>query len=378
MARALARRSGPLLCGLGIAGAGAAAAWSPRAARGAADQVWPAFALVAGLLLIGIVADRDGVFRRLGEVLGRAAPNGVALFCGASLAVGVVTTVLNLDTAAAFVTPVLVYCARSRDEDEAPLLVAAILVANAGSLLLPGSNLTNLIVLRSTHLGGLQFVARTWPAALGAFACTTGGLLWLERRHLAGGAPSLERTPMRGWLGTVGIAGATACVLVLPDAALPVLGLGVGLAVIEVARRRLDPGDVASRVGVPVVVGLFGLAVALGTVGRVSGFPTASLRDAGTFAAAGLGALGSVLVNNLPAASLLAARHVRSPVGLLVGLDVGPNLFFTGSLAWFVWLRAARGAGAQPRLTRAVLRGAVLAPVAMAVACGALAASGRA
>ena len=53
-------------------------------------------------------------------------------------------------------------------------------------------------------------------------------------------------------------------------------------------------------------------------------------------------------MNNLPAASLLAAHAPPHPYSLLVGLNVGPNLFVTGSLAWVLWLRAAPGAGAQP------------------------------
>lgn len=89
-----------------------------------------------------------------------------------------------------------------------------------------------------------------------------------------------------------------------------------------------------------------------------------------------MAAVASVLVNNLPAASLLAARVPPRPFALLVGLDVGPNLFVTGSLAWILWLRAAATAGAAPSIARATRLGVVAAPLAMAGALGVLVLAG--
>ena len=74
------------------------------------------------------------------------------------------------------------------------------------------------------------------------------------------------------------------------------------------------------------------------------------------------------MFNNLPAASLLAARATQHPFALLVGLNLGPNLFVTGSLAWFLWLRSARAAGANPSIAKASRIGAVAVPVSMAAA----------
>ena len=85
-----------------------------------------------------------------------------------------------------------------------------------------------------------------------------------------------------------------------------------------------------------------------------------------------------MLVNNLPAASLLAARQPPHPYALLVGLNVGPNLFVTGSLAWVLWLRAARNAGGNPDVRRASLLGLASVPVAIAVAVGLLQLGGAA
>ena len=87
-------------------------------------------------------------------------------------------------------------------------------------------------------------------------------------------------------------------------------------------------------------------------------------------------ALTSVLVNNLPAASLLAARTPPHPFALLLGLDVGPNLFVTGSLAWVLWWRTTRSAGVRPPTTRAVVLGLVSAPVAVTAGLVALSVTG--
>jgi arsenical pump membrane protein len=91
---------------------------------------------------------------------------------------------------------------------------------------------------------------------------------------------------------------------------------------------------------------------------------------------AGLAAAASVLVNNLPAASLLASRTPDHPFALLIGLNLGPNLFVSGSLAWLLWLRSARAAGARPSIAKAVRFGVVAAPVSMVAAVGVLMAAG--
>ena len=81
-------------------------------------------------------------------------------------------------------------------------------------------------------------------------------------------------------------------------------------------------------------------------------------------------------MNNLPAASLLAARTPPHPLALLVGLNVGPNLFVTGSLSWILWYRSACAAGRRPSVGRVTVLGLASAPLAMAAAVGVLVASG--
>src|SRR6058998_1655457 len=140
----------------------------------AAGQAWPPFVLVTGLLLVGAVAAEDGLFEALGARLADARLGAQGLLLALLALVAAVTAVLNLDTSVVFLTPVLVHAARGRDLDERPFLYGSVFMANAASLLLPGSNLTNLLVLRSAPQGGGSFAAHMFPAWLAACAVTAG------------------------------------------------------------------------------------------------------------------------------------------------------------------------------------------------------------
>jgi arsenical pump membrane protein len=363
--------------GLGCVGAVVAAAARPGEARSAAAQDWPPFVLVSGLLLIGLVADEDGLFAAAGHVLARVARNGLVLYAGAVLLIATVTTLLNLDTSVAFLTPILVYTARSRGEGEAPLLYGCILLSNAGSLMLPGSNLTNLIVLGQVHLSGGHFFREMAPPGIAAVLVTAAVVGLAHHRALrttAAVAGQVEQ-PVYG-VGLVAILAATVLVLVLRSSALPVAAVGVA-AVLLKSRGRPGQGQrVLEVLGLPVLIALFGVAVALGTLGRVWSGPAQLLHHLGSWATAAVAAALTVLVNNLPAASLLASRLPPRPFALLVGLNIGPNLFVTGSLAWALWWRAARTARANPSLSRAARLGVIAAPLAIAAALATLSYTG--
>jgi arsenical pump membrane protein len=358
----------------------AAALAHPADAKAAASQDWSPFVLVTGLLLIGLVANDDGLFAAAGQRLARMTKSGVVLFVGVTVMLGVVTAVLNLDTSVAFLTPVLVYAARSRGGGGAALLYGSLLLSNAGSLFLPGSNLTNLIVLGHLRLSGAQFLDHMWAPALAALVVTAVVVGWIERGSLRAGGPAPGRPeaperperPVFG-LGLLAVVLATVLVVVVPAPALPVAIVGAGATAVRLARRREHPRRVLNVLGLPVLVGLFGVAVAFGTLGRVWSGPATLLSHLDLWGTAAVGGVSSVLVNNLPAASLLAARTPPHPFALLIGLNVGPNLFVTGSLAWFLWLRAARGAGATPSIARASRLGAVAVPLALSAAVGLLA-----
>jgi arsenical pump membrane protein len=366
-----------LLAAVGGAGLIAAVLSHPSAARSAAAQNWPPFVLVAGLLLIGLVADDDGLFAFVGHRLARAAPSGIVLFFGAVVIIGMVTALLNLDTSVAFLTPVLIYTARSRGEGEGPLLYGCLLLSNAGSLFLPGSNLTNLIVLGHLHLSGGQFLAHMWAAALASLVVTAAVIGGCEHRSLRVRVenPTPAKRPALG-LGVAAVFAATVLVVVLHNAAIPVAATGLAAVAARILAGKEDARHAAEVLGVPVLVGLFGVAVALGTLGRVWSGPADLLTHLDRWSTAVVAAASSMLVNNLPAASLLAARRPVHPYSLLVGLNLGPNLFVTGSLAWLLWLRAARSAGSHPSIAKASRLGVVAVPLSIAAALSSLALTG--
>src|ERR1700722_18147392 len=210
---AVARHWGPAAGGCGLLLTAVLVA--PHEARAAAAQDWPPFVLVGGLLLVGLVADGDRLFAAGGHLLARLSPNGVLLYAGTAVLVVVVTTLLNLDTSVTFLTPVLVYAARSRGgREEAPFLYACLLLSNAGSLLLPGSNLTNLIVLGHLHLSGRAFLAHMALPALAAVAVTALVVGAVHHRALRTTAV-LTAEPDRPVLGVGLVAIAVVTVLVV-------------------------------------------------------------------------------------------------------------------------------------------------------------------
>lgn len=335
----------------------------------AAGQVWPAFALVTGLLLVGVVAEQDGLFAAAGRGLARAPGGTRAVYVVALSLVAVVTAILNLDTSVFFLTPMLLHLARARRVDEAPFLYGAVFMSNAASLFLPGSNLTNLIVLHGEHVSGATFFARTWPAALTATVSTAVLLLALFRRELAQeSSPQQEQSSPRLRVGLVAVLASSVLVLVLSAPALPVLAVGVAAVIADRAPRR----RITAAVDVRVLAGLFALAVLLGGLGRWWHGPASLLHSLDDWETAGAGALASLVVNNLPASVLLTPTPPVHGRSLLLGLNLGPNLAITGSLSAFLWLRVARSLGARPSAVRYTQCGLVLVPLSIAASIAAL------
>lgn len=335
----------------------------------AAGQVWPAFVLVAGLLLVGVVAEEDGLFAAAGSALARLPGSARALYLVALGLVALVTAILNLDTSVFFLTPVLLHLARARGIDEAPFLYGAVFMSNAASLYLPGSNLTNLIVLHGEHVSGATFFARTWPAAVAATAVTAALLTLLFHRELArpaeeDGDPARPRVAV----GALAVALAVVLVLVLSNPALPVLGVGIAAVLLARAPR----GRILAAVDVRVLAGLFALAVLLGGLGRWWHGPVSLLSSLDRWETAGMGALAALVVNNLPASVLLTPTPPVHARALLLGLNLGPNLAVTGSLSAFLWLRVARSLDASPSVLRYSKLGLVIVPVSIAASLAAL------
>jgi arsenical pump membrane protein len=275
-----------------------------------------------------------------------------------------------------FLTPIVLHAAWSRGVDDRPFLYGTVLMSNSASLLLPGSNLTNLLVLGSQHVSGAAFVAAMFPAWAAAVLVTAAVLIAWRRRgpgKTMDGAPSQPRTaPRRYGLGLAAIVVAGALVLTLSDPALPVLALGPATASCQVALRRLPPTAAARTLSAPLLLGVFVLAVGLGSAARLWGTPAQLMQTLAPWQTAGFAAGASVIVNNLPAAMLLASGVPAHPRALLIGLNLGPNLALSGSLSALLWMRVARATGAKPSAATYTRLGLVLVPCSIAAALVAL------
>jgi arsenical pump membrane protein len=334
---------------------------SATGAHAAFSQAWPAFALVAGLLLIGAAAARENLFEAAGVAVAGAPGGPLALLAGLLVIEAAITAVLNLDTAVVFMTPVLLHAARRRGLRDDAFLYGAVFMANAASLLLPGANLTNLIVLAHDPVSGITFgerLAAAWAVSVGI---TIAFVACVFRRSLARGiAPDDgEDARLRPGPGTLGVVAAAALVLVLSRPALPVLALGVAVALVA----RLGMRRALHAANPMLLLGVLGLAVLLGTAARAWNIQL--LEHAGRWETAWVAAGASVVVNNLPAAVVLSAHAPAHPRALLLGLDLGPNLAVTGSLAAVLWLQVARAAGARPSVLRYSLLGLALVPLTL-------------
>ena len=341
----------------------------PTALSHTLAQTWPPFVLIAGLLLVGMVAASDRLFEAAGTLAARLPGGGLVLFTSLMALVIAVTVILNLDTSVVFLTPILLHTARRRHLGETAFLYGAVFMSNSASLLLPGSNLTNLLVLHGGNASGGSFAAGMAPAWAAAVVVTMAVLVVWRRADLkATTREEIGPVPPRWGAGMIGVIGATVMVLVLPDPALSVFGLGVAVVVVQRATGRLALPEAARAANPALLAGLFTVAVALGVLARVWGVPGRLMGSVGTVASAWIATASSCLVNNLPAAVLLSSSSPLHPRALLIGLDLGPNLVVTGSLSAIFWLQVAKREGANPSVRTYSAVGIVLVPLSIMAA----------
>ncbi len=329
---------------------------------------WPPFVLITGLLFIGHVAAREGIFQSVGRLVARVPGNDAALFAVTMTAVAIVTALLNLDTSVVFMTPVALHAARVRGADETAFAFVAILMSNAASLLLVGSNLTNMLVFAGHPVHGAVFAAHMTLAWVTSVVITIAMVIGWRRRQLW--RPSAAVTERAAWHvgpGAISALVAVGLMLATSQPALPVFALGAALEI----GGLLGPRRVAWRevlgVASPLVVGpLFAVAVLVGWLGRNWHGAARLIAHANSFTTAGIGAAASLVINNLPAASLFAGQPIPHPYALLLGLNLGPNAFVTGAMSTMLWWRLVRGDGLTPTIGQFVLIGLPVTIVTLA------------
>ncbi len=355
------------------------------------DRLLPTLVFLASIFVIAEAVRAAGLFERAGGFLSRRAGTSVRrLLVAISLAAVAVTTVMSLDATAVLFTPVVIgFVGSRRIDSERPLLVTTQL-ANAGSGLLPVSNLTNLLVFSAT---GLTFGGFAVRMALPTAAASAVVVAVVCRRPRGGLSmdPQSARPEHRTLDGFARFVIAALVVLFLAFFVVSQLGgepawaAAVGAAILAVATivaRRERPRVVLAAASPSFVV----FVAALGVVVQAAvqhGLGSAARElmpdGAGFWALLAIVAMAAMLanvVNNIPATLVLLPVLAAGPTGrllaLLVGVNVGPNLTYTGSLATLLWRRVVRAEDLEPS-RRAFFRLAFLAtPLALMLSTVAL------
>lgn len=370
---------GAVLCALAIA-AVATGVLPLDAAASIAARVWPILVFVVAITVVAELSATAGLFDHVAAALARVARGRTWVLWITVVALAAVTTAfLSLDTTAVLLTPVVVAVARRHRLDPAPFAFVTVVLAATSSLLLPVSNLTNLLAVEG---GGVHdpwaFVALLGPSALVAIVVSAAVLtaLFLRRlpRRFPPAAPPVSHD--RVLLTASGVIVAVLLPLLVAGVPpwMPALAAAVVLAAFFAVRapRALRPGLVPGPLLV-FAVGLFfvvGAAASLG-LGAVTAWAAGGGDDPWElWRLAATGVVAANAMNNLPA--FLALEGVAdSPVrlaALLIGVNAGPLLTPWASLATLLWRERLDAMGVHIPWRRFIALGAVVAPVTVAAA----------
>jgi arsenical pump membrane protein len=369
-------------------------------ARAAADRLLPVLGFLAAILVLGALCERAGLFLAAGARLATASHGSPLRLLGGVFGLAAATTaVLSLDTTVVLLTPVVHETAGRLRVPPKPHVYACTHLANSASLLLPVSNLTNLLAFSVSGLTLTRFttlMALPWVAAI---AVEYAGFRLFFAADLSGrpsgrvtrpaGEPAGEE-PGIPWFALVTVTATLAGFVLTSVAGLnPAWAALAGVCVLgarELSRRQLTTVELIRAASVPFLLFVLGLGLVvqavtahgLGTlVGRLIPAGSALLV---LLAIAGVAAVLANAVNNLPAVlillSVLAARGVPSAPGpllaVLIGVNIGPNLSYTGSLANLLWRRLLAARDQATDLGEFTRLGLLTVPAALVLATVAL------
>lgn len=338
---------------------------------GLLDRAAPVLGFLAAATVLAGLVGAAGVFDAAAVRAARLARGRPwVLLALVALLATATTVVLSLDTTAVLVTPVALALARRLRVSPWPYAFSTVWLAGTASLLLPVSNLTNLLAAPRLGGGAAGFVrssAGVWAVAVG----TTWLLLAVtSRRELAGRYDVPEPSPPRDRvLFRVAVAAVVlfaGLVLAGVPAWASALSGALPLAVVAVLRRAgARPWRMVPWTLIAGVAALFAAVSALGPHGLDRVLTDLAGRGGGLRLTAAAALAGNAL-DNLPA--YLALERVTPPqhtLGLLVGVDAGTLLTPWGSLATLLWARSVRAAGLSVPWRSFVLRGLVLVPLVL-------------
>jgi arsenical pump membrane protein len=372
---------------------------TPREALGAVLAGKNTLLFLLSLLALSLLVGKSGFFDWAAIRCALFAKGDAhSLYRNAFVAGAIITAILSLDTTAVMLTPVMLALVKRLRVPAAPYVLLCAFVANVGSLLLPISNLTNLLFADAFHQTFAAFAARMIVPQLVALVATYAILRWRFRRDLPStfDGESLPDpatvVPNRPYF--------LVCVTVLAAVLLcyflaPLMGLEPYVFAFAASAVLTAAGMANGRVHIrfvrelawdlfPFVIGLF-IAVQglenLGIVG-VSSTWLGEMRPGSPqklLAAAGSTALASNIVNNLPAALIARSvllrshAHMGTVLAALIGANVGPMITPFGSLATMLVLAFARRDGEEVRTGQVVMLGLWGVPVILILTTLALA-----
>jgi len=351
-----------------------------------ARRLGPVIGFLAAILVLAQLCDEDGLFRACGDWMARASAGSPRrLLAQVFLIASVTTAVLSLDATVVLLTPVVFATAARLEARARPHVYACTHLANSASLLLPVSNLTNLLAFAASGLAFGRFAALMavpWLAAIGveyavfgrffASDLNTGGISTGGRTGPGPGTPPPRVTLVVVALTLAGFAAASAAGVNPAWAAFT--GAAV-LAARALARRTVAPAALVRAADPPFLLVVLGLGIVVQAVtDNGLGQRLALLLPSGTglpalLATAALAAALANVCNNLPAVLVLLPLAAPSGAGavlaVLLGVNIGPNLTYTGSLATLLWRRIAHHHGSAPDLGEFTRLGLLTVPAAL-------------
>ncbi len=369
-------------------------------ALAAAGKGTDVYFFLIGMMLLAEVARKEGLFDWLAaQAVRHSRGEAKRLFLIVYVVGTVVTVLLSNDATAVVLTPAVYAATRAAKVEPLPYLFICAFIANAASFVLPISNPANLVVFGHDMPPLAVWLRLLALPSLAAIVATYLALRLTQRRALdAPVAEAGDVAPLTfaGKLAASGIV-MTAVVLLAASALGSALGwptfvAGATVTMLVLVLGRQSPWPVLQDISwsvLPLVAGLFILVEGLNRTGVLPALAAVLKRAAAaspqlTAWLAGIAvAIASNLINNLPvgliAATTRHAAQVPTEVAgaILIGVDLGPNLSVTGSLATILWLIALRREGEHVGALRFLRLGLVVMPPALLLALLALSATSR-
>lgn len=349
------------------------------------------YLFLIGMMLLAELAREEGLFDWLAAYATLKARGSAARLFILVYGVGIVVTVfLSNDATAVVLTPAVYAATKQAKAHPLPYLFICAFIANAASFVLPISNPANLVVYGAHMPPLLSWLRQFGIASLVSIGATFVMLRFTQRRELKG---TIERDVV---LPALGVGGRLAAAGILMTAAalliasgldwqlgLPTFLAGLITAVVIIAVRRAAPWSTLRHMSwsvLPLVAGLFVLVQGVESTGVLQPLTQAlsasvqSSPDKTALIAGGIVAFLCNAMNNLPlgliAGAVATAAHLAPRVtgALLIGVDLGPNLSVTGSLATILWLVALRREGQHVSGWKFLLLGGIVMPPALLAA----------